>query len=64
MDCKGWELEGGEGAVLGIQKDYKTGEFTVAFGVGANLELPEIGVGAKGQAFFKFDGNFSPSTAA
>ena len=56
MDCKGWEVEGGELVILGIQKDYTTGELTLAFGVGANAGI----LGAKGQMFFKFDGDYAP----
>lgn len=61
MDCKGWEIEGGELVVLGIQKDYKTGELTMAFGLGANLPIPTFAqMGAKGQMFFKFDSDGAP----
>ncbi|WP_159076399.1 tetratricopeptide repeat protein [Flagellimonas amoyensis] len=56
MDCKGWEVEGGELVILGIQKDYTTGELTLAFGVGANAAV----LGAKGQMYFKFDGDYAP----
>ena len=56
IDCKGWEVEGGELVIIGIQKDYTTGEFTIAFGVGANAAI----MGAKGQMFFKFDNDFAP----
>ena len=60
-DCKGWEIEGGEGVVLGVQKEYKSGEITIGMGLGANLELPNtIGGGGKGQMFVKLDGDFSP----
>lgn len=56
LDCKGWEIEGGELVIVGVQKDYTTGELTVAFGVGANAGI----LGAKGQMFFKFDGEGNP----
>lgn len=60
MDCKGWEIEGGELVVLGIQKDYKTGELTLAFGVGASAGIAVGALGGKGQFFFKFDSDYSP----
>lgn len=61
MDCKGWELEGGELIVLGIQKDFRTGEWTIAIGLGGNLGVPMlVDVGGKGQLFFKFDSEGVP----
>lgn len=61
MDCKGWEIEGGALVVLGIQKDYKTGELTLAFGLGAKIPVPTFAeIGGKGQMFFKFDSDGQP----
>lgn len=60
MDCKGWEIEGGELVVLGIQKDYRTGELTLAFGLGASAGIAVGALGAKGQMYFKFDSDYSP----
>ncbi len=58
-DCKGIEWEGGELLVLGYEKDYKSGEWTVAFGLGESTELGFLGLGVKGQMFFKLNG-FQP----
>lgn len=58
-DCKGMEIEGGELLALGFEKNYSTGEFTVAFGLGEQIELGALGAGAKGQLFFKFGKDIS-----
>lgn len=60
MDCKGWEIEGGELLMLGMAKDYRTGEFTFGFGLGATIDVPGMGIGGKGQMFFKFGSDGSP----
>lgn len=60
MDCNGWSIEGGELLVLSMEKDYRSGEFTVGFGLGAGIDVPGMGVGGKGQVFVQFDNNLSP----
>lgn len=71
VSCSGVEFELGIGpGKFGIEKNAKTGEFTLSFGLG--LELMESGensfdlgenlfnAGAKGTMYFKFDKDFSP----
>ncbi|HWC52235.1 MAG TPA: hypothetical protein VG676_01530 [Chitinophagaceae bacterium] len=61
-NCKGWSIEGGEGLVLGLSKDYKSGEFTVAFGVGGELDIPlVVGGSAAMQMTFTVGSDFIPS---
>jgi tetratricopeptide (TPR) repeat protein len=60
QDCNGMEIEGGELLMLGFQEDYKTGEFSFAFGLGAEARLAIFSAGTKGQMFFRFAKDFSP----
>jgi hypothetical protein len=59
-NCKGYELEGGELLKLSLEKDEGTGEFTVAFGLGADVSSPILSLGAKGMVYFKFDNSLVP----
>jgi tetratricopeptide (TPR) repeat protein len=52
MDCNGWELEATEIVALSIEKNYTTGDFTVAFGLGVSAELKAFEAGVKGQVYF------------
>src|SRR4030095_2323009 len=42
------------------ERDLKTGEFSLAFGFGADINMDLLSIGAKGQMYFKFDRDFSP----
>ena len=52
MDCNGWSLEANEIVALSIEKDYNTGDFTVAFGLGAGADFGAFEAGAKAQVYF------------
>ncbi|PKP13916.1 MAG: hypothetical protein CVU08_02840 [Bacteroidetes bacterium HGW-Bacteroidetes-3] len=60
MNCKGMEIEGGEVAVFGVEKDFQTGEFQVSFGLGFEVDAIFMSLGTKGQTYFRFDKDFSP----
>lgn len=52
MDCNGWSIEANEIVALSIEKDYNTGDFTVAFGLGAGADFGAFEAGAKAQVYF------------
>jgi tetratricopeptide (TPR) repeat protein len=63
-NCKGWEVEGGEGLVFNVSKDYKTGEFIIFGGVGVGIYEKGFGVGgveasAKAGSFVKIGSDFT-----
>jgi hypothetical protein len=58
--CKGIEIEGGELAVFGFEKDLESGEFQLSFGLGADIDAMILSAGVKGQMYFRFDKDFSP----
>ena len=60
MNCKGYELEGGELGKLSYEENFKTGEFQIAFGLGAELGFGPISAGTKGMMYFRFANDFSP----
>jgi hypothetical protein len=60
MNCHGWEIEAGEGVIFNIEKDYKSGDFTIAIGPGIEDNAQVIELGAKGQMFIRFDKDLSP----
>jgi hypothetical protein len=60
QNCKGIEIEGGELLVVGYEEDFQTGEFSFAFGLGVEANIPFFSAGTKGQMFFKFAKDFSP----
>ncbi len=60
INCKTMELEGGELLKLGYEKDLKTGEFSLAFGLGMDANTGVLNAGAKGLMFFKFASDFTP----
>lgn len=62
INCKTMEVETEilEVLKLGYEKDLKTGEFSLAFGLGADINMDLLSIGAKGQMYFKFDRDFSP----
>ena len=60
INCKTMEVEGGELLKLGFERDLKTGEFSLAFGLGLDINTGFINTGAKGQMFFKFGRDFMP----
>jgi tetratricopeptide (TPR) repeat protein len=59
-NCKGYELEGGELLKLSFEKDEGSGEYTIAFGLGADISTPVLSLGAKGMTYFKFDKSLVP----
>ncbi len=61
FNCEGWEIEFTELIALSVEKNYKTGDFTVAFGLGASAELPGFEAGAKGQMYFTINKDWTPS---
>jgi len=62
INCKTMEVESEilEVLKLGYERDLKTGEFSLAFGLGADINMDLLSIGAKGQMYFKFDRDFSP----
>jgi Tfp pilus assembly protein PilF len=62
MNCDGWEFEAGKLGKFNMEKNYQTGDFTILLGAGVGTpeELKVLEIGAKGQMFVKFDGDFSP----
>lgn len=60
VNCKGYEIEGGELAKISFEKDTQTGEFQIAFGMGIDADINFLSVGAKGMMYMRFDSNFSP----
>ncbi|MFZ4770169.1 MAG: tetratricopeptide repeat protein [Ferruginibacter sp.] len=60
INCKSMELEGGELLKLGFERDMKTGEFSLAFGLGMDVNTGLLNAGAKGLMYFKFASDFSP----
>lgn len=59
-NCKGWSLEGGEAAIVGISKNFQTGEFTVSMGMGGNIEAPFLGGSIGAQMFITVGSDFIP----
>ncbi len=59
-NCKGWSLDGGEGVIGSISHNFQTGEFTVSFGMGGNIEAPFLGGSAGAQMFFTVGSDFVP----
>jgi len=63
-DCKGYEIEGGELIMLGFEKDFKSGEMTIFFGLGVGFYgkgtlIGGVEGGIKGGSFFKIGKDFS-----
>lgn len=65
FNCEGWEIEGGEGIVINIERTYKrgkkAGQMTFAIGPGVGLDEGPVSVGAKAQIAFVFDDDFHPT---
>jgi tetratricopeptide (TPR) repeat protein len=59
--CSGWSLEGGEVVTGSISKNYQTGEFTIAMGMGGNIEAPFLGGSIGAQMFITVGNDFIPS---
>ena len=60
INCRSMELEGGELLKLSFERDNKTGEFSLAFGLGLDANTGLFNAGAKGQMYFKFASDFTP----
>ncbi len=61
VNCEGWEFEIGEGVIFNAEKNYMTGEFTLALGPGIGWDDGlALEAGLKGQMFIKFDNDLSP----
>jgi hypothetical protein len=60
FNCKGYEVEGGELAKLSFEKDIKTGEFQIAFGLGVDADAGFLAFGAKGMMYMRFGSDFTP----
>ena len=60
INCRSMEVEGGELLKLGFERDNKTGEFSLAFGLGLDANTGLFNAGAKGQMYFKFASDFTP----
>ena len=63
LDCKKIEVEGGEGLIVGVEHEFKSGNTTLAVGVGVDTNTPFVSVGAKHQAYVTFDGEGNYSDA-
>ncbi|GAB2829864.1 hypothetical protein [Ferruginibacter profundus] len=59
--CSGWSIEGGELVTGSLSKNYKTGEFTIAMGMGGNIEAPFLGGSIGAQMFITVGSDFIPS---
>ncbi|HRE64593.1 MAG TPA: tetratricopeptide repeat protein [Ferruginibacter sp.] len=59
--CNGWSIEGGEIITGTLSKDYKSGEFTIGMGMGANIEAPFLGGSAGAEMFITVGSDFIPS---
>lgn len=62
-DCKKLEAEGGEGLIVGVEHEFKTGNTTLSFGAGVETNVPFVSVGAKQQLYVTFDSNGNYSDA-
>ncbi len=60
INCKGEELEGGELLKFGIEENFKTGEYTLSFGVGGDINTGLINGGVKWVSQVKFASDLSP----
>lgn len=63
FDCKGAEVEGGEGVIVGASYEFKTGNTTLSIGAGIETSVPFVSAGAKQQVYVTFDGNGNYSDA-
>lgn len=61
LSCEGWEIEATEIVALSLEKNYKTGDFTIAFGLGVSADIPGFEAGGKGQVYFTIDKDWTPS---
>lgn len=68
MDCESWEIEGGEGLMGSLEKNYRTGEITIFVGLGAAFYekggiIKGVGGGVEGElkggVFVKFGRDLS-----
>ena len=66
LNCEKFSFSGGEGAVFGYEKKFKSHQSTVSVGIGAKLEIGKVNIGPiKGEIsegisetlFITFDGN-------
>lgn len=60
-NCNGWTLEAGEAVIGSISQNFRTGEFTIGAGVGANIEAPFLGGSIGAQMFITVGSDFIPS---
>lgn len=60
INCKTMEIEGGELLKLSFERDLKTGEFSLAFGLGMDINTGLLSAGIKGLTYLKFAGDFTP----
>jgi hypothetical protein len=58
--CSGWSIEGGEVVTGSLSKNYQTGEFTIAMGMGGNIEAPFLGGSVGAQMFITVGSDFIP----
>lgn len=57
LNCDAFGFQFGEGVTFRYEKNFKSGETTLAVGLGANLDIPGIDAGAGVELGFKFDSN-------
>lgn len=57
FDCKGAEVEGGEGLIVGAAYEFKSGNTTLSIGAGIETNIPFVSAGAKQQVYVTFDSN-------
>ena len=63
LNCEKFSIEGGELLMFKYEKNFKTRESTLHFGIGVNLDLDVVDVDATEYVFIKFDGNGGYSDA-
>lgn len=64
LNCSQFKIDAGEGIVFTYEKDFISKETTIAVGPGGSIGNPYVvQVGAKAQAYVKFDGNNQPVDA-
>jgi hypothetical protein len=61
LNCARFKIEGGQGLLLGYEKNFITRESTVAIGVGIGGHIPCVDFGVKGQLYIKFDKDNQPT---
>ena len=60
-NCHGWTMEGGEIVVASLSKNYQTGEFSIGFGMGGNLQAPFLGGSIGAQMVVTVGSDFIPT---